>query len=57
MNASEPSIGYYCGEAVELLTDHGDGWISTRFVADRKGKIWRMWRTQVKTSPWGDEPV
>lgn len=50
---TRPVIGYYLGEAVELLCEH-DGWATTRFVDDRKNKEWRMWRAQIKSTPWGE---
>jgi hypothetical protein len=47
-------IGYYLGEAVEVLGDFGDGWVGARFSADRKQRVWRMWGDQIKGTPWGD---
>jgi DMSO/TMAO reductase YedYZ molybdopterin-dependent catalytic subunit len=51
----EVVIGYYLGDAVEVVDDYGDGWVAARFVDDRKGKVWRMWSDQIKATPWGDE--
>jgi hypothetical protein len=42
--------GYYIGIEVELLEEHGDGWVSARWA---NGKTYRHWATQIKTEPFG----
>jgi hypothetical protein len=61
---TEPMIGYYLGDPIEILGDYGDGWVGARFIADvekskKKGKearVWRMWYDQIKSTPWGETP-
>jgi hypothetical protein len=40
----EVVIGYYLGDAVEVVDDYGDGWVAARFIDD-----------QIRATPWGDE--
>lgn len=40
-------ILYYLWEAVEVVEDHGDGWMSCRWKSD--GKTYKHWRAQLRT--------
>lgn len=40
---------YYLWHEAEIVEDHGDGWVTTRWKED--GKLYRHWEAQLREEP------